>query len=255
MALVIRNVEPISLSNVTLTFSSIEGASVSRVEYYVGTLGPYSSKVVEIPMEVPSTSSSISISYVVSYAYAYGEGVLDGSMVLGVSGLPLIQLIGYTIAPTLPTVGETTSITINLVNTGPVAAYNLNVTMMPNFAVRAISGNSIYLGSLSSQSTTSVAFTIIPVRPINTTLVFAITYTDQYGKMHVEYVRVPLLMSRNFTGFFGFGGSFTFTRRFTSTTTHAALPAFSLYVVAAIVVVIVAAVVLVVVRRRKGAGG
>jgi len=255
----IRNNEPVPLQNVTLILNSVGGISISDTQYSIGEVEAGGTYYLAIPVAVPSTSGSASLSYTLTYSYTGGEGSVEGQLNMGVAGLPQILITGYTVAPTVATVGTDVSISLTLVNSGPVMANNLNVTMLTTPGLIPISGSSIYLGSLGSQSLSSVAFTLLPVRPINGSVLFIVTYTDQYGQAHVIYYRVPIKVLGNST-FFRFShfhngsrqpnGGFGFTH---TSTALAANPLRStvIYVAVAVVVIVVAVVVVLMKVRRQ----
>lgn len=137
-----------------------------------------------------------------------------------------------------------------------MTANNLNVTMLTTPGLIPISGSSIYLGSLGSQSLSSVAFTLLPVRPINGSVLFIVTYTDQYGQAHVIYYRVPIKVLGNST-FFNFhngsrqpNGGFGFTHTGTALAANP-LRSTVIYVAVAVVVIVVAVVVVLMKVRRQ----
>ncbi len=90
---------------------------------------------------------------------------------------------------------------LNFVNTGPVPAYNLNITAIPGPGIKIISQSSTYMGTLNSQQLSAVAFSFSVTRVMNTTITFQIQYTDQFGQQHVQYYTVPITVVRNATLF------------------------------------------------------
>ncbi|ABW01606.1 hypothetical protein [Caldivirga maquilingensis] len=254
----IRNNEPVPLYNLTLIFNSVNGMSITNTEYHINEVGAGGTYYLTVPAAIPSSSSSVSLSYTLMYSYAGGEGNVEGQITMSVAGLPQILITGYTIAPTVATVGTDVSISLTLVNSGPVTANNLNVTMLTSPGLEAISGRSIYLGSLGSQSLSNVAFTVLPVRPLNGSIIFIITFTDQYGQLHRIYYSVPIRVFGNSTRFAGFPGSNSsgrfFTRVFTTTASRVSGSRYGLvtYITIAVVVIIVVAVVVLALRRRGG---
>ncbi len=247
----IRNNEPVPLYNLTLIFNSVSGMSVTNTEYHINEVGAEGTYYLTIPAAIPSSSSSVSLSYTLMYSYTGGEGNVEGQITMSVAGLPQILITGYTIAPKVATVGADVSISLTLVNSGPVTANNLNVTMLTSPGLVAVSSRSIYLGSLESQSLSNVAFTVLPVRPLNGSIIFIITFTDQYGQLHRIYYNVPISVfgnSTEFTGFPGSHGFFTTTISRTSSNQHGLMA----YVTITVVAIIVVAVVIFALRRRGG---
>ncbi|WP_243678873.1 hypothetical protein [Vulcanisaeta distributa] len=130
----IRNVNPVPIYNVTLVIASTQGLSLTgNTTYDIAEILPGSTDYVYVPIAVPITSSSASITYSLTYQYTGGyPGGVQGSITLSVLNEPSILVTGYQVAPTPPlTIGETGSVSLNFVNTGPVPAYNLNITAIP----------------------------------------------------------------------------------------------------------------------------
>jgi hypothetical protein len=105
------------------------------------------------------------------------------------------------VAPSILTVGSTASVSITFVDTGPVPAYNLNITAIPGPGLTIVNQPSTYLGTLSSQQLSAAAFSFTVIRPMNTTVTFLITYTDQFGQVHSIYYTVPVEIVTNATQF------------------------------------------------------
>jgi hypothetical protein len=109
------------------------------------------------------------------------------------------MVTGYMVAPSILTVGSTASVSITFVDTGPVPAYNLNITAIPGPGLTIVSQPSTYLGTLDPQQLSAAAFTFTVTRPMNTTVTFLITYTDQFGQVHSIYYTVPVEVVTNVT--------------------------------------------------------
>ncbi|WP_243671524.1 hypothetical protein [Vulcanisaeta sp. JCM 16161] len=153
-----------------------------------------------MPIAVPITSSSASITYSLTYQYTGGyPGSAQGSITLSVLNEPSILITGYQVAPTPLTIGEAGSVSLNFVNTGPVPAYNLNITAIPGPGIKMISQSSTYMGTLNPQQLSAVAFSFSVVSAMNTTITFQIQYIDQFGQQHVQYYTVPITVIRNAT--------------------------------------------------------
>ncbi|WP_069807966.1 COG1361 S-layer family protein [Vulcanisaeta thermophila] len=197
----IRNTNPVPIDNVTLVLTSVSGVNLmGTTTYEITSIMPGSTYYLEIPIAVSITSSSATITYALSYQYSNGyPASTQGSLSLTVLSTPSILVTGYQIAPTPTRVGNVTSVSLNFVNTGPIPAYNLNVTIIPGPGVRVISQSSTYMGTLNPQQLGAVAFSFIPTRPGNTTITFLIQYVDQYGQSHNVYYTVPITVTGNAT--------------------------------------------------------
>jgi hypothetical protein len=197
----VRNVNPVPIYNVTLVIQSTNGlALVRNATYNIPEVGPGNTYYLEIPIVVPITSNSAQLTYTLTYQYVNGyPESLGGSLTMGILNIPSILITGYTAAPSIVTVGSTTTVSITFTNTGATPAYNLNVTAIPGPGLTIISQPSTYLGILNPQQLSAAAFSFMATKPINTTVTFLITYTDQFGQMHSVYYTVPLSISRNTT--------------------------------------------------------
>lgn len=257
----VRNLNPVPIYNVTLVLTSVNGLSLIRnTTYSINQVMPGSTYYLVIPIATPITSSSASLTYILSYQYVNGyPESITGSLMASVVNLPSILITGYTLAPSVVTVGSTVSISINLVNAGPVSAYNLNISVIPGPGLVATSQQSIYLGTLSSQQLSAAAFNFIAIRPMNTTVTFKITYTDQFGITHIINYEVPVHIVVNstlFSGFSSYHGTFTGTgypfMGHYGGTSHLSYYGVSIMISLAVVAVVIIAVVIVVVRRHGG---
>jgi len=201
LVLGIRNVNPVPIYNVTFVITSANGLVLAgNTAHDIARISPGSTYYLEIPIAVPITSSSASVTYTLSYQYVNGyPESTGGTLALGVSSAPSIMVTGYTVAPSILTVGSTASVSITFVNTGPVPAYNLNITAIPGPGLTIVSRPSTYLGTLSPQQLSAAAFTFTVTRPMNTTVTFLITYTDQFGQAHSIYYTVPVEVVTNAT--------------------------------------------------------
>ncbi|MGC8543284.1 MAG: COG1361 S-layer family protein, partial [Vulcanisaeta sp.] len=173
----IRNVNPIPIYNVTLVLTSTSGLTLmGNTTYTVGEVVPGSTYYLEIPVAVPLTSSSASITYSLSYQYVngYPEGS-GGSITLSIANEPSITMTSYQVAPSVITVGSPVSVSITFVNTGPVPAYNLNITAIPGPGLTVLSQQSTYLGTLDPQQLSAAAFSFTVTEPVNTTVTFLIS--------------------------------------------------------------------------------
>ena len=201
LTLGIRNVNPVAIYNVTLVITSTNGLALTgNTTYDIAKIGPGSTYYLEIPIAVPVTSGSASITYTLSYQYVNGyPESTGGSLALNVVNMPNIVVTGYTVAPSVLTVGSTASVSITFVNTGPVPAYNLNITAIPGPGLTIVSQPSTYLGTLSPQQLSAAAFSFTVTRSMNTTVAFLISYTDQFGRVHSVYYTVPVEIVSNAT--------------------------------------------------------
>ncbi|WP_054849929.1 COG1361 S-layer family protein [Vulcanisaeta sp. JCM 14467] len=206
----IRNVNPVPIYNVTLVITSTNGLSLtSNTTYDITEVSPGSTYYVYIPIAVPITSSTASLTYSLTYQYAGGyPGGVQGTMTLSVLNEPSILVTGYQVAPTPLMIDETGSVSLNFVNTGPVPAYNLNITAIPGPGITMVSQSSTYMGTINSQQLSAVAFSFTVTRTMNTTITFQIQYTDQFGQQHVQYYTVPITVVRNATLFIQSGSQY-----------------------------------------------
>jgi len=203
LVLGIRNVNPVPIYNVTFVITSANGLALAgNTTYDIAQISPGSTYYLEIPIAVPITSSSASVTYTLSYQYVNGyPESTGGTLALSVASAPSITVTGYTVAPSILTVGSTASVSITFADTGPVPAYNLNITAIPGPGLTIVSQPSTYLGTLSSQQLSAAAFSFTVIRPMNTTVTFLITYTDQFGQVHSIYYTVPVEIVTNATQF------------------------------------------------------
>jgi hypothetical protein len=203
LVLGIRNVNPVPIYNVTFVITSANGLTLAgNTTYDIAQISPGSTYYLEIPIAVPITSSSASVTYTLSYQYVNGyPESTGGTLALSVASAPSITVTGYTVAPSILTVGSTASVSITFADTGPVPAYNLNITAIPGPGLTIVSQPSTYLGTLSSQQLSAAAFSFTVIRPMNTTVTFLITYTDQFGQVHSIYYTVPVEIVTNATHF------------------------------------------------------
>jgi hypothetical protein len=203
LVLGIRNVNPVPIYNVTFVITSANGLALAgNTTYDIAQISPGSTYYLEIPIAVPITSSSASVTYTLSYQYVNGyPESTGGTLALSVASAPSITVTGYTVAPSILTVGSTASVSITFVDTGPVPAYNLNITAIPGPGLTIVNQPSTYLGTLSSQQLSAAAFSFTVIRPMNTTVTFLITYTDQFGQVHSIYYTVPVEIVTNATHF------------------------------------------------------
>ncbi|ADY01545.1 hypothetical protein VMUT_1340 [Vulcanisaeta moutnovskia 768-28] len=199
----IRNVNPVPIYNVTLVLTSIQGLSLAgNTTYDIAEIPPGATYYVYVPIAVPISSSSASITYSLTYQYTGGyPGSVQGTMAVSVLNEPSILVTGYQVAPTPLMISETGSVSLNFVNTGPVPAYNLNITAIPGPGIELISQSSTYMGTLNSQQLSAVAFSFTVTKTMNTTITFQIQYTNQFGQQHTQYYTVPITVIRNATLF------------------------------------------------------
>ena len=258
------NNEPVTLSNVTLIITSANGLTINGpLLHDLGSLRPGETKYVELPIASPITSSQASISYIVTYSYPGGSGSASGSLTLSIGGLPDILLTSYQVEPTVASIGSSMYVSLTLTNIGPVSAYNLNVTLILPRGFTALSSPSLYLGTLSSQSSTNVAFTLIPHIPYNRYLTIMVSYVDQYGVSHVSYYEIPVRVISNSSStgpFFnythaypgyGYGNVTGFVRRFLRGYVPYATYEYTVGALAAVIVALVISLIVVLVRRRR----
>jgi hypothetical protein len=201
LVLGIRNMNPVPIYNVTFVITSANGLALAgNTTYDIAQISPGSTYYLEMPIAVPITSSSASVTYTLSYQYVNGyPESTGGTLALSVASAPSIMVTGYTVAPSILTVGSTASVSITFVDTGPVPAYNLNITAIPGPGLTIVSQPSTYLGTLDPQQLSAAAFSFTVTRPMNTTVTFLITYTDQFGQVHSIYYTVPVEVVTNAT--------------------------------------------------------
>ncbi|BDR92424.1 COG1361 S-layer family protein [Vulcanisaeta souniana] len=254
----IRNVNPVPIYNVTLVLTSTQGLSLAgNTTYDIAEIPPGTIDYVYVPVAVPISSSSASITYSLTYQYTGGyPGSVQGTMTVSVLNEPSILVTGYQVAPTPLTIGDTGSVSLNFVNTGPVSAYNLNITAIPGPGIKLVSQSSTYMGTLNSQQLSAVAFSFTVMRVMNTTITFQIQYTDQFGQQHVQYYTVPITVIRNATlltqSASQLGSQGTNYSGYYYYTHHRANYFTYIIIALAVVAVVVIIAVVLVLRRRHG---
>jgi len=201
LVLSIRNMNPVPIYNVTFSILSMTGLSlISNMTYSTGELLPGASWTLNIPVAIPTTSSSASITYSIVYQYPGGyPSSTTGSMSMMVLNYPDVSVISYQVAPIPVTVGSTGSISISLVNTGPVPAYNLNITAIPSPGVEFLSQRSTYMGTINPQQLSAAAFGFIANQPGNTTITLLVQYMDQFGQRYSKHYTVSITVVSNVT--------------------------------------------------------
>ncbi len=177
------------IHNVTLNVLSTQSAILLNSTLIpIGDLPPRSCKLAKIVLAVPRVLSVPIVR--VAYELTYWTGSLgyltqSGTFTFQVLTTPRLIITQITVAPKVVKVGEAVVISVQISNVGTSPAYNVNVTIVPDMHLVAISTPYMFTSMLAPQSQTVASFTLNATRSGVSTCKIIVTYLDEYGRMHV----------------------------------------------------------------------
>ena len=149
-------------------------------------LSPLSSAELKAVFLVPSSAlGPQAVNYEVVYRLPEGGiGRETGNFVINSMAAPNVKVISVDLVPREPKVNKTLTLSISLLNVGPLVAEAVNVSITAPPELEIVRRSYIFIGQLSPQSPMSVAFSFIPKRPGKYKIEYRIVYGDAYGRVY-----------------------------------------------------------------------
>lgn len=202
VSITVRNVGSSPLRAVSLTFPATSSSATWLEEGIVSIdqLGPGEEYKLGTRVYVSSDAPS-SLTLTLSTSYYGSDNILkqeERQVGVLVKGLVKFEVADFTVLPERPSIGQTFSLTLILVNTGTSKAYSVSIQPGKLEGFRTFGQSRSYLGDVSTNTPTSVTFSFLAqnnTRPGLNQISLVISFKDSLGDTHSQEVRIPVMIS------------------------------------------------------------
>ena len=202
VSVAVRNVGSSPIRAISLTFPVTSSSATWLEEGVVSIdqLEPGKEYNFETRIFVSSDAPS-SLTLTLSASYYGSDNVLkqeQRQVGVLVKGLVKFEVADFTVLPERPSIGQTFSVTLILVNTGTSKASSVSIQPGRLSGFRTFGQSRSFIGDVSVNTPTSVTFSFSSLnttRPGLNEIPFVISFRDSLGESHTQELRIPVMMS------------------------------------------------------------
>lgn len=183
--------DPVNSFTLLLTLPTQLALIGSDGKWSIGSLPPKTSISIPIevyvpPLDLTTAQATATITYIDPYGATKTELRTLGLLVRGIVD---IKLVGYTVVPEKPVIGQPFSITLTITNTGTTTARAVSAQPLIGEGITTLGSQTVFVGDLGVNTPTSFTLTFMALnntKPGLHLLNVNVNYTDNLRVVHTN---------------------------------------------------------------------